>query len=298
MFRTVGTALVHRVEETVQLSFKPEVLFPSFEPEAIARHARWLLPDHFDAHEGRFRTSVHSFVVRTGRHTVLIDTCGGNHKHRPYFPRFHQREWPWLDRLRQAGVSREEVDIVMCTHLHLDHVGWHTMLVDGRWVPTFPNAKYLFHRRELERWNPDHPSYTFAAHNEFVWEDSVAPVIAAGQGVVIEDGYQVDDTLTVEPAPGHTLGHVRIRLSNGGAEAIFSGDVMHVPLQVYYPRWHTSLDDDPTRGIQSRIRLLEDCVERDALLLPTHFLAPHSCRIRDIGGGFAIEWEPAAAATS
>jgi glyoxylase-like metal-dependent hydrolase (beta-lactamase superfamily II) len=291
MIKTVGSTVIHRIEETVQLSFKPDVLFPDFDPDAITRHADWLVPDHFDAGEGRFRTSVHSFLIKTGRSNILIDTCGGNHKHRPYFPRFHQREWPWLDRLREAGVAPEEVHFVLCTHLHLDHVGWHTMLEDGRWVPTFPNAKYLFHRLELERWNPQHPSFTFAPHNEFVWEDSVAPVLAAGQAVIVEDGYVVDDVLTLEPAPGHTLGHVRIRLSNGGAEAIFSGDVMHVPLQVYYPRWHTSLDDDPALGIVSRNHLLETCVDRDALLLPTHFLAPHCCRIRNDRGGFAIEWQ-------
>jgi glyoxylase-like metal-dependent hydrolase (beta-lactamase superfamily II) len=290
MIRTVGRAVVHRIEETVQLSFKPEVLFPTHDPEAIARHAHWMVPDHFDAAEGRFRTSVHAFLVKTGRHNVLIDTCGGNHKNRPYLPRFHQRDWPWLDRLRAAGVAPEQVDFVMCTHLHLDHVGWHTMLKDGRWVPTFPNAKYLFHRVELERWDNTRPGYKPHPLNEFVWDDSVAPVLAAGLGVTIDDGYQLDDMLTVEPAPGHTLGHVRIRLASAGAEAMFSGDLMHMPLQVYYPRWHTCIDDDPAQGIVSRIRLLEDCIERDALLLPTHFVAPHGCRIRKGADGFALEW--------
>jgi len=285
-----GGTVVRRVEESVRTSFKPEDLFPGFEREALREHAGWLVPEFFDAAEDRFRTSVHTFVVRTRRHTILIDTCGGNHKNRPYLPRFHQASGPWLERLQAAGVAPEEVDFVMCTHLHLDHVGWNTRLVNGRWVPTFPNAKYLFHRKELDRWNPQHPTWTYAAHNDFVWEDSVAPVVASGQAVVIDDGYTLDETLTVEPAPGHTLGHVRIRLRDAGEQAIFSGDLMHVPLQVYYPGWHTCLDDAPQAGVQSRIALLETCVETNALLLPTHFAAPHCCRIAGNTSGFSINW--------
>jgi glyoxylase-like metal-dependent hydrolase (beta-lactamase superfamily II) len=289
MIKALGQAVVRRIEETVQLSFKPEVLFPTFDPESIPRHAHWLVPDHYDPGEGRFRTSVHAYLVETGRCRILIDTCGGNHKHRPYLPRFHQREWPWLERLAAAGVAPEQVDYVMCTHLHLDHVGWNTRLENGRWVPTFPNAKYLFHRIELDRWNPEHPSFSPAEHNQFVWEDSVLPVVAARQAVAVDDGYELEG-LRVESAPGHTLGHVRIRFAGGGREAIFSGDLMHVPLQVYYPDWHTSLDDAPALGIASRRKLLEDCAERNALLLPTHFVAPHCCHIRRAGDGFAIDW--------
>jgi glyoxylase-like metal-dependent hydrolase (beta-lactamase superfamily II) len=286
----IGDTEVRRVEESVRTSFSPEVLFPAFTREALAEHAAWLAPEFFDVAEDKFRTSVHTFVVRTRRHTILIDTCGGNHKHRPYLPRFHEAAHPWLERLKEAGVTPEEVDFVMCTHLHLDHVGWNTRKVDGRWLPTFPNAKYLFHRKELDRWNPGHPSYTSSPLNAYVWEDSVAPVIAAGQAVAIDDGYTLDDVLTVEPAPGHTLGHVRIRLRDSGAEAIFSGDLMHVPLQVYYPHWHTCLDDAPEAGVTSRIALLETCVETNALLLPTHFAAPHCCRIAQGPKGFAIAW--------
>ena len=286
----LGGTEVSRVEESVRTSFKPEQLFPGFEREALSEHAGWLVPEFFDPAEDRFRTSVHTFVVRTRRHTILIDTCGGNHKNRPYLPRFHATRHPWLERLEAAGVVPEQVDFVMCTHLHLDHVGWNTRLVDGRWVPTFPNAKYLFHRKELDRWNPQHLTWTYAPHNDYVWEDSVAPVVAAGQAVAIDDGYTLDDALTVEPAPGHTLGHVRIRLRDSGSQAIFSGDLMHVPLQVYFPHWHTSLDDAPEAGVESRLALLETCVETNALLLPTHFAAPHCCRIAQKAAGFAIDW--------
>jgi len=286
----IGDALVAAVEESAQPSFAPQLLLPDSDPDSLARHMHWMAPVHFDLAEGRFRTSVRSFVVKTGRHTVLIDCCGGNHKHRPYFPRFHQREHPWLERLAEAGVTPEQVDVVMCTHLHADHVGWNTMLRDGRWVPTFPHARYIMHRAELDRWNPAHPLYRFYAHNEFTWEDSILPVIEAGQAVAVDDGYSLDDVLTLLPAPGHTLAHCAIHLASRDHRAIFSGDVMHVPLQVYHPHWGTSLDDDPQLGIRSRLKLLESCADTQTLLLPTHFVPENGCFIVREGDGFGLRW--------
>jgi glyoxylase-like metal-dependent hydrolase (beta-lactamase superfamily II) len=287
---SIGDAIVQPVEESVQPSFIPRQLLPECTDDAVAKHLHWMAPQHYDVSAGKFRTSVRSYLVRTGRHVVLIDCCGGNHKNRPYFPRFHQREHDWLDRLAAAGVTPEQVDFVMCTHLHADHVGWNTVLRDDRWVPTFPNARYIAHRDELNRWNPAHAAHRFSAHNEFTWEDSILPVIEAGQSVAVEDGYTLDDTLTVEPTPGHTLAHVAIRLRSKGRQAVFSGDVMHVPLQVHYPHWGTSLDDDPALGVRSRLRLLESCAEDGALVLPTHFVPGHGCFIRRTHEGFAIQW--------
>ena len=286
----IGDAFVFQVEESVQPSFVPRMLFPDCTDEALQAHMHWLAPLHFDPSAGRFRTSVRTFIIKTGRHTVLVDTCGGNHKHRPYFPRFHQQQLPWLDRLEQLGVAPEQVDFVMCTHLHADHVGWNTVLRDGRWTPTFPNAKYIVHRNELDRWNPAHAAYRFSPHNEFTWEDSVLPVVEAGQAIAVDDGYTLDDILTVEPMPGHTLAHVAVRLRSRDRNAIFSGDVMHVPLQVYHPLWGTSLDDDPSLGVRSRLQLLEQCAETRTLVLPTHFVPPTGCFIARTGNGFSVEW--------
>ena len=286
----LGEAQICQIEESVQPSFVPQMLLPDCNAEALAAHMHWLAPLHFDVAEGKFRTSVRSYLVRTARHTVLIDTCGGNHKNRPYFPRFHQRQQPWLERLSAAGVAPEEVDFVMCTHLHADHVGWNTVLQDGRWRPTFPNAKYIMHRRELDRWDPGHAAHRASPLNAFTWEDSILPVIEARQAVVVDDGYTLDDMLTVEPWPGHTLAHVAIRLRSQGADALFSGDVMHVPLQVHYPHWGTSLDDDPQLGVQSRLRLLESVAETRTLLLPTHFVPGTGCFITREPQGFAVRW--------
>ena len=291
----IGDALIAQVEESVQPSFVPNMLLPDCTPHELSKHMHWMAPLHFDPAEGKFRTSVRSFLVKTGRHNVLIDCCGGNHKNRPYFPRFHHKQHPWIDRLATAGVGPEQIDFVMCTHLHADHVGWNTVLQDGRWKPTFPNAKYIIHRRELARWNPADPAYRFSPHNEFTWEDSVLPVIEAGQAVAVDDGYALDDMLSVEPAPGHTLAHVAINLESRGERAIFSGDVMHVPLQIHYPHWGTSLDDDPHLGIRSRLGLLERCAETRTLMLPTHFVPNAGCFIARSGDGFAPQWNEAVA---
>jgi len=286
----VGEAIIVQIEESVQASFIPQQLLPDCSAEALAEHIGWMSPVHYDREAGKFRTSVRSYLVRTGRHVILIDCCGGNHKNRPYFPRFHRRVHGWLDRLAAAGVTPEQVDYVMCTHLHADHVGWNTVLRDGRWQPTFPNATYIADREELKRWNPQLPCYRFSPHNEFTWEDSVLPVIEAGQFVAVDHGYQVDEMLTVESMPGHTPGHVAIRLRSRGQQAVFSGDVMHVPLQVHYPHWGTSLDDDPVLGVRSRLQLLESAAENHALLLPTHFVPGNGCFIRNTREGFTFEW--------
>lgn len=291
----VGEATITQVEESVQPSFNPQQLLPDCNEEALAIHMHWMDPTHYDAAVGRFRTSVRSYLVKTKRHVILIDCCGGNHKNRPYFPRFHQRKHDWLDRLAVAGVRPEHVDYVMCTHLHADHVGWNTVLRDGLWQPTFPNAKYIAHRDEINRWNPKHTSYQYNAHNEFTWEDSILPVIEAGQSVAVDDGYELDNMLTVEPTPGHTLAHVAFRLRSAGQEALFSGDIMHVPLQVYYPHWGTSLDDDSALSVRSRLRLLESAAEDRTLLLPTHFVPADGCYIRRSSKGFAFEWNIALA---
>jgi glyoxylase-like metal-dependent hydrolase (beta-lactamase superfamily II) len=290
----LGNISISQIEESVQPSFVPHELLLGDTSEALEKHMHWLAPLHYDVTAGRFRTSVRSYLVKTGRHNVLIDCCGGNHKNRPYFPRFDQRNHDWLGRLAAAGVAPEDVDFVMCTHLHADHVGWNTVLEDGRWRPTFPNAKYIVHRRELDRWNPRHAGHRFSSHNEFTWEDSILPIVEAGQSIAVDDGYTLDDTFTVEPTPGHTLAHVAIRMRSQDANAIFSGDVMHVPLQVHYPHWGTSLDDDPELGVKSRLSLLESCAESRTLLLPTHFVPGDGCFITRNSEGFAFEWNQGA----
>lgn len=290
MHVTVGAVKVARVEEYLGLGFPPRTLFPAFQPEMAAPLASWLVPRYYDPTQDRLRTSIHSWVVRTAWHTIVIDTCVGNDKDRQQIPRFHRLNTRWLERLEEVGVRPEDVDFVMCTHLHADHVGWNTRLVDGRWEPTFPNARYIFGREEFARWDARLAGYEHRHVNDNVFEDSILPVADSGRMVLVDNGYMIDDTLTVEPAPGHTRGHVRIRLHSQGHEALFSGDIAHHPLQVYHPELYTPFDDDPAQGIATRVRLLEDCAARSAALFPGHFAEPHVCRIRGAPGGFAIDW--------
>jgi glyoxylase-like metal-dependent hydrolase (beta-lactamase superfamily II) len=284
---TIGEATVVRVEEMVDTSFTAAGFFLNFDPAALQPHLDWLAPRYYIPERDALVFSMHAWVVKTGRHTVLIDTCIGNDKDRMPRTHWHQMKTPFLERLRATGTAPEEIDYVMCTHLHADHVGWNTMLRDGRWVPTFPKARYLFARVEYEHWlkNPD-PSPI--RRNAF--HDSVLPVVEAGRVDLIEDGHEVDGAFTVQLAPGHTPGNAAIRLASKGTEALFVGDSVHHPLQVYHVDWSTHVCTDPAAAATSRRRLLERCAERGSLLLPAHFPAPHGAHVRDVGGGFDLRW--------
>lgn len=284
---TVGDASVIRVEEMVDTTFTAAGFFLNFEPEALQPHLPWLAPRYYIPERGALVFSMHSWVVKTGRHTVLIDTCIGNDKERMPRAHWHHLQTPFLERLRAAGTAPEEVDYVMCTHLHADHVGWNTMLKDGRWVPTFPRARYLFARIEYEHWlkNPDPNPIRRTA-----FFDSVLPVVEAGRADMIEDGHEVDGALTVDLAPGHTPGNVHIRLASKGSEAVFAGDSIHHPMQVYRTEWSTVACTDPAAAAVSRRRLLERCAERGSLLLPAHFPDPHAAHVRRRADGFELHW--------
>src|ERR1017187_183644 len=193
-----GDALLMRVEDYLGLGFEPKVMFPAFVPEMWQAERAWLVPTYFNPEENKLRTSIHSWVVRTGHHTVLIDSCIGNHKQR-HIARFHMRNEPWLERLRAAGVAPEEVDFVMCTHLHADHVGWNTRLENGRWVPTFPNARYLFSKADYDAFDPRQRSDGKRSRRDATFEDSVLPVVEAKLALMVDGIYPIDDNLMIEP---------------------------------------------------------------------------------------------------
>jgi glyoxylase-like metal-dependent hydrolase (beta-lactamase superfamily II) len=286
---TIGAVSITRVEELLGFaSVPPERYLAGLDRDLLRRHLDWLVPNHYSPEHDRFITSVHSWLIRTARHTILLDCCAGNHKDRPGFARFHQLDIPFLARLREAGAAPEEIDIVLCTHLHSDHVGWNTMLSDGRWVPTFPNAKYLFSRTESEHGDPRrNPAADADLQRGPAYRDSVLPVIEAGQAVLIDGTHAIDDTLLVEPAPGHTPGHVVLRLADRRQQALFCGDAVHHPLQLYAPHWNSGFCEQPVEARATRRRLLEHCVEHDALLFPVHFGAPHVAAIAREGAAFA-----------
>ena len=283
----IGQVTVTRIEELHGPSMRPEELLATWDPEVLKEHASWLVPDFYQPSTDQFIMSVHSWLIRTPHHTILVDTCCGNAKSRPASPHFHQLDTTYLDRLRSAGVEPEDVDYVLCTHLHVDHVGWNTRLVDGRWVPTFPNAKYVFSKEELNFWER---SLDLPPEAREVFTDSVLPVIASGQHHVVAMTDQLSDSLLIEPAPGHTPGHIALRLLSGQHEGVFIGDAMHHPLQIYKPEWNSRFCMDPEQAVRSRIRLLDHCADRNCLMLPGHFGSPHAGRVRKNAGLFSFDF--------
>ncbi|MCW2240484.1 MBL fold metallo-hydrolase [Azospirillum canadense] len=272
-----------RVTEQCGPGFAPDVLFPDWDPAMLAAHRDLMIPDCYNVAEGRFIASIHSWVIRTRHHTILVDSCAGNHKNRPALPRFHQLDTPFLARLAEAGVRPEEVDFVLCTHLHVDHVGWNTRLHDGRWVPTFPNATYVFSRAERDQWMGPAGRDGF---NAGVFADSVLPVIEAGQTRFVEDLGSIGDAVQFHPTPGHSVGHTAIELNVGDAVGLFSGDIMHQPLQVMRPDWNSRFCEDAERARASRRWLLDNASERRATVFTSHFAASSAGKVTRTAAGF------------
>jgi glyoxylase-like metal-dependent hydrolase (beta-lactamase superfamily II) len=226
--------------------------------------------------------SLHSYVIRTTHHTILVDTCVGNDKHRPDTKTWHMRDdGRFLSDLAALGVAAETVDFVLCTHLHVDHVGWNTRLEDGRWVPTFPNATYLFHRLEYEYWEShemaDEVGSGMTRRESF--EDSVLPVVEAGQASLVDGDYAIDDSLRLEPSPGHSPGHVFLHLESSRRSAVFTGDVMHHPLQIAFPEWNSRYCYDPAQSRTTRETIVERCADTSTVVLAAHFPYPVAGRI-------------------
>jgi glyoxylase-like metal-dependent hydrolase (beta-lactamase superfamily II) len=257
------SAVVERAGPT-----RPIWLLPDALPEAVERHRGWLYP-HFLDDKGRFMQSVHSFVVRAPGLTALVDTCIGNDKDRGGRPPFHMLRTSFLDDLGGAGVPPESVDLVICTHLHVDHVGWNTRLDDGRWVPTFPRARYLIGRAEWAHWSAERDEGTTR-----IMADSVKPVLDAGLAELVEMDHRISDELWLEPTPGHTPGHVSVRLASDGVEAVITGDLMHHPIQVAEPGWNSHFDSDADQARTTRRAFCQRYADRPVTVLGTHFHDP------------------------
>jgi glyoxylase-like metal-dependent hydrolase (beta-lactamase superfamily II) len=287
---TVGAASVTRIEESYEPNFDAKTFFADWRPEIVEKHRDWMVPNHYDPASGMLKLSVHSWLIRIGGRTILIDTCVGNHKPRPLRPKWHLLETRYLERLAAAGVRPDEIDMVMCTHLHVDHVGWNTRLENGRWVPTFPKARYVFSRTDYEHFEAvDSSDKGPANHGSF--RDSVLPVVEAGLAQIVDSSAALDEHLAIEPAPGHTPGHVVFKLVSQGAQALFCGDVIHHVIQIFYPEWNSFACLDATAARTTRRRLLEQAAGSGALLTPGHFGAPHVCRVDAHGDAFRPRWD-------
>ncbi len=252
---------------------RPTWLLPDAVPEAVERHRGWLAP-HFLDEKGRFLQSIHSFVIETPGLRALVDTCVGNGKDRGGRQPFHMMRTSFLDDLRAAGFPPESIDLVLCTHLHVDHVGWNTRLENGRWVPTFPRARHLFTRREWEHWSAEPDEET-----KRIMADSVTPVLDAGLADLVDMDHRVSDELWLEPTPGHTPGHVSVRLRSGDGDAVVTGDLMHHPVQMAEPQWASHFDSDAEQGRKTRRAFCERYADGPVIVLGTHFHHPTAGRI-------------------
>jgi glyoxylase-like metal-dependent hydrolase (beta-lactamase superfamily II) len=248
----------------------------------------WLVPRFQDAASGLLTITIQSFLVRQPGLTILVDSCGGNDKERAR-PHFHRQRGPWLDTLRASGVAPEQIDVVLCTHLHVDHVGWNTRLENGRWVPTFPNARYLIAQREWDYWRTAGPA-ALQRTGDFI-TDSVLPIIESGQADMIGDEHAIRSDISVEPAHGHTPGQKMMRLGSGGREALLIADLMHHALQVRYPEWSTRFCVDPDQARQTRIKFFQQNADSGRLVFPCHFPSPTGGRILRDGAGYRFVFD-------
>ena len=285
----LGKVRVDRVVEFEMPLLPPAVLYPASTPEAIERHRHWLEPRLLERASGLLVLGMHSFLIRSRHHTILVDACSGNDRQRPKKPRYHLKHWPFLDNLAKTGVDPTEVDFVLCTHLHVDHVGWNTRLIDGRWVPTFPNAKYLFARAEWAYWEEHYKTEAF--RDDPYYKDSILPVIAAGQMELVDGDHVFDDEVWLDPTPGHTPGHVSVHIRSGGQECVMSGDLMHHALQCAEPDWSSCFCVDPAHSARTRRAFLARYEGTPVRIMPAHFPTPTAGTIVRAGDAWRFSFE-------
>jgi glyoxylase-like metal-dependent hydrolase (beta-lactamase superfamily II) len=240
------------------------------------RQLPWLIP-HFATEEGRLKMSIHALVVETPTRRIVVDTGLGNDKQGRNIPAWNDRKGPFLDDLSAAGFLPETIDTVVCTHLHVDHVGWNTRLVGGEWVPTFEKARYVFGKDEYA-YRRDH---SVEPDKATIFRDSVAPVVNAGQADLVASDARICDEITLIPTPGHSPGHMSLHIRSDGEEGLLTGDVAHHPCQMDHLDWSSTADSDPVQSAQTRRELFARFADRSVLVIGGHFDAGHIQRDGD-----------------
>jgi len=261
----IGDVTIHRIPE-ILAPIDPTMLIPDATPDNLRPMHAWLKP-HFLNDDNTIPLSIHAFLIEAHGARILVDTCIGNDKPRAN-PHWNLRQGDFLQQLEQLAAPRDSVDFVLCTHLHVDHVGWNTMLEGGKWVPTFPRARYLFGRKEWEFWENETDPFGPQAKS-----DSILPIIESGQVDLIETDHVVSENVRLLPTPGHTPGHVSVSIESNGERAIITGDMVHHPLQFGRPFWRDIADVDGDRAAQTRVKFMED-FNGSTLILGTHFALP------------------------
>jgi glyoxylase-like metal-dependent hydrolase (beta-lactamase superfamily II) len=279
---TIGDVTITSIIERDGPWRRPEDMFPTYDPERGRRYLADMDPEVFDPATGRMVITYQTFIVRTPKHTMLVDTCTGEDKGYPAPMDFPKQ--PWLDGFRAAGLRFEDIDYVFCTHLHIDHCGWNTVLRDGRWVPTFPKAKYVFHKREYAAWEEATKQGKNPPGN--VWTYNCRPIVEAGQALLVDDDFTLDDTVWLTPTPGHAPCHCCVNIQSRGQRAVVTGDLMHHALQCWEPGWFTIFDWDGPQAVESRRKFLGTVAGTGTFILPIHFPHPTTGRVEANGEGF------------
>jgi len=279
----VGNITIHPVVESEAALFDAFEFFPSLGRDVLEENLSWLRPTYIDP-AGKVVLCFQSFLVETPHHKILVDSCVGNHKPRPTRPFWHnQASQRWEKGLAATGVGYDDIDYVMCTHLHIDHVGWNTRLDNGRWVPTFPKARYLFAERELAYWTQEHAKDPMS----LPWiTDSVLPIVAAGRAEPVKSDHRLNELVALIPTPGHTIDHYSVRVGLPQRDAVITGDMIHSPLQARYPELGMRADYDSKQAGQSRRELFARVCDTPTLMCIVHFPAPSIGRLTRWEDGF------------
>ncbi len=293
----VGEVKITRVVE-LSAERTPDFGYRDLSTEDILQQD-WLRP-HFATADGLLKSCIQAFIIDSQGQRIIVDTCVGNDKSRGNAAWNHM-QGPFLDDLAQAGCPAESIDTVLCTHLHVDHVGWNTKLVDGRWLPTFANARYLFGRIEWEHWRQESVEATAGDVDAEIAEavidgaavnqDSIRPIIEAGLHQLVETDHRLTDEVSLEPTPGHTPGHVSVAIASGGRRAVITGDLMHHPIQCAMPHIASKFDHDVARARATRLDFLRRHADGEVLVFGTHFAAPSMGRVVSHGEAwrFAVD---------
>ncbi len=264
MYWIVGKVKITKIDE-LETTGSTRFILPEATSEEI-RKLPWLIP-HFATGEGRLKMSIHSLVVETPTRRIVVDTGLGNDKQGRNVPAWNNRQGPFLETMREAGFPPDSIDTVLCTHLHVDHVGWNTKLVDGRWVPTFANARYVFGKTEYEYWR-DHSD---EPDKSAVFNNSVKPIVDAGRADLVASDARLADEITLIPTPGHSPGHISIHIKSDGEEAVLAGDVAHHPCQMAHLDWSSTVDTDPVQSAMTRRELFGRFADTPTLVIGGHF---------------------------
>lgn len=291
---SLGNVHIHRVEEWSGTFLSPQHLFTGFDDKDYQRIKDKVPATTLNTGTDEIYARLQSWVIEIGGKKILLDTGAGNDKERPGIPLFGHLTTPFMARLAGAGFKADDIDMVICTHLHVDHVGWNTKLVGGEWLPTFPNAQYIFSKPDADYWDPENrakfPDKIGEAVNEGFFKDSVAPILKRGMAELVSGSVTLMKGVELDPAAGHTPGSMTISVTGSKGSALFVGDIVHHPLQVFQPEWNSIFCEDQGQARLTRTNVLQRVAEEKAVMIPAHFAEDHVVRVRKSGTGFEPDY--------